>query len=81
MPITKSAKKALRSSKRKRIVNLKIKKNTRLSISVFMKKKTAGNLKKAVSAIDKAVKKNLMPANTANRRKSKLAKLLKSKKA
>jgi len=81
MPITKSAKKALRSSKRKRIVNLKIKKNTRQSVSAFTKKPTAGNLKKAISAIDKAVKKKIMPANTANRQKSKLSKLLKNKKS
>jgi len=76
MPITKSAKKALRSSKKKRVVNLKINRTTRQSISVFTKNKTTGNLKKAVSAIDKSVKKNLMTTNTANRRKSKLQKLL-----
>ena len=79
MPITKSAKKALRSSKKKKIVNLKIKKNARQSVSVFMKKKTTGNLKKAISALDKAVKKNMMSANTANRRKSQLQKLLSKK--
>jgi len=79
MPITKSAKKALRSSKRKKIVNLKVKKNTRQLISVFMKKKTTGNLKKAISALDKAVKKNMLSANTANRQKSQLQKLLSKK--
>ena len=83
MPITKSAKKALRASKRKRTFNLRRKK----AISDVVKKVKKLELSKkldeaskllpqAYKAIDKAVKRGILKKNTAARKKSRLASLL-----
>ena len=83
MPITKSAKKALRVSKRKQIFNLKRKDSVRSAIKNV--KKAAGKSKdealKALSLaykhLDKAAKKGVLKKNAASRKKSRLAALVK----
>lgn len=83
MPITKSAKKALRVSKRKKTLNDNRKKMMQDEIKKVSKlaktdKKSAqGELAKAYQAIDKAAKRGVIKKNTASRRKAKVAKMLK----
>lgn len=83
MPNTSSAKKAMRQSRRRHTINLRTKskfksavKETRSKISSGNAKEAAESLKKAMSALDKAVKKNVVHKNTASRRKSRLAKAI-----
>lgn len=79
MAITKSAKKAHRASLRKKALNDKRRSALRQSLKVA--KATKGDVKalaSAYQAIDKALKRGLMHKNTAARRKSKIAKLLKA---
>jgi len=84
MPKTKSAKKALRQSQKRRLHNLKIKKNLRALkkaalLSLTAKDKAAPEkVKKAIIAIDKAAKRNVIHKNKAARLKSKLTKKLKA---
>jgi|LakMenEpi03Aug12_release.lakeMendotaPanAssembly.Ray.scaffolds.fasta_scaffold77710_5 small subunit ribosomal protein S20 len=82
MPITKSAKKALRNSDRKRIFNLRSKNNIIDSRRKLMKIVTAPEPKKDLittslgefySSLDKAVKTNYIHKNKANRLKSRMA--------
>ncbi len=84
MPITSSAKKALRSSKRKRLVNLENKEKMNKSVKAVKKlvvSKTKAGTKEALSlaykALDKAAKKGVIKKNTASRRKSRLAAAIK----
>ena len=70
MPISKSAKKALRTAQAKRQRNITLK--TKLKKTI--KKASATNINEVVSVIDKAVKRNLLHKNKAARLKSKLAK-------
>ena len=87
MPITKSAKKALRSSGRKRVFNLK-RKNTMTDVVKKVKKLALANkfseaealLPKAYQAIDKSAKGGIIKKNTAARKKSRLAALVKKTK-
>jgi len=82
MPITSSAKKALRSSKRKRVFNLHRKDEMQSVIKQYKKlvsaKKTDEAQKlipKLQKAIDKAEKRGLIKKNTASRKKSRLIKI------
>ena len=84
MPITKSAKKALRVAGRKRLVNDRRKKAFKESIKkvervVQDKKQDAvkQTLAAAFSAIDKAAKAGVIKKNTAARRKARLARITK----
>lgn len=82
MPNIKSAKKRIKVNDSNRIENRRIKKAYRESIKIFElaianKDKNAEELfKKAVSDIDKAWSKGVLKRNTADRKKSSLAKLL-----
>ena len=84
MAITSSAKKALRVSRRRRVVNLH-RKEAMLDVIKRVKKfvtdkKTAEAVKllsEAYKAIDKAAKNDLIKKNTAARKKSRLSKLIK----
>ncbi len=83
MPNTKSANKAMRQSRRRNAINTRTKfkfksavKNTRTLIASAATADAAESLKKAMSALDKAVKKNVLHKNTASRRKSRLAKAI-----
>ncbi len=84
MPITSSAKKALRSSKRKRVVNLAAKEKMAKTVKVVKKlvvSKTKEGTKEALTlaykALDKAAKNGIIKKNTASRKKSRLAKAIK----
>lgn len=83
MPIIQSAKKALRSSARKRVFNLRRSrtlkttlKETRELVSTNVKD-AQKKLSDAYQAIDKAAKRGLIKKNTASRKKSRLAALIK----
>jgi len=80
MPITQSAKKALRSSDRKRVVNIRRKKsiegavkNVKKLIAKGETKAVSGALSLAYKALDKAAKNGLIKKNAASRKKSRLA--------
>ncbi len=83
MPITSSAKKALRASKRKKVFNLKRKNEMQGVIKEYKKlisakkPEEAGKLlPKLQKAIDKAAKRGIIKKNTAARKKSRLVKKL-----
>lgn len=84
MPITKSAKKALRGSLVKKAMNDRNKKAVKESvknIEKLLKEKKKDEAKKllpvAYSAIDKAAKRGVFKKNTASRKKSRLSKITK----
>lgn len=86
MPITRSAKKALRQSLRRRARNLSRKKDFRRVIRELEKTIAAGEAKKAnalmpkvYKALDKAAKTGVIKKNTASRKKSRLMKLFHKK--
>lgn len=84
MPITKSAKKALRQGERKKVFNLRRKKKVEdvvKSVKRLVKegkaKEANALLPKAYSALDKAAKGNTIKKNTAARKKSRLNAIVK----
>ncbi len=88
MPITQSAKKALRQSSRRRSQNLKrkraekdaVKELRRLVVQKKMEEAKA-LLPKAFQALDKAAKSGALKRNTASRLKSRLSRLFNKKSA
>ncbi len=83
MPITTSAKKVLRSSKRKRVYNLRRKnelqdttKKVKKLIAEGKKDEAIKMLPSVYQAIDKAAKKGVIKGNTADRKKSRIAQAL-----
>lgn len=83
MPITKSAKKALRQSKKRRIRNLRqlramrdIIKDIRKLVLENKKEEALKLLPKAYKLIDKTVKIGLIKKNNADRKKSSLTRLI-----
>jgi small subunit ribosomal protein S20 len=83
MPITKSAKKALRSSKRKKIYNDRRRDTLKSAVKEVKKlvadKKIAeaeAALAKVYQAVDKAAKRGVIKKNTAARKKSRLVALI-----
>lgn len=83
MPITSSAKKALRSSKKKHFFNLKRKDQMQAMVKEYKKLVLANKgaeagklLPKLQKAIDKAAKRGIIKKNTASRKKSRLMKKL-----
>ena len=84
MPITSSAKKALRSSLRKKAMNDERKKimrgavkNVKKLVSLKKYADAARDLPAAYAAIDKAAKTGVIKKNAAARKKSRLALLVK----
>ncbi len=84
MPITKSAKKALRQGEKKKVFNLRRKKRVEDAVKTVKKLVKEGKVKeanallpKAYSALDKAAKGNTIKDNTAARKKSRLNALVK----
>ena len=80
MAITSSAKKAIRSSAKKHVFNLRRKDALRDNVKSLMKMLVAKDvaaaekmLPSAYAAIDKAKKRGVIKANTAARKKSRLA--------
>ncbi len=83
MAITSSAKKAIRASAKKRIFNLRridtLRDTTKALQKAVAAKDVSGAAKllpAAYQAIDKAMKRGIIKANTASRKKSRLAGLL-----
>jgi small subunit ribosomal protein S20 len=86
MPITTSAKKALRASKRKRVYNLRrnnvlqdTTKKVRKLIVAGKKDEAAKMMPQVYQAIDKAAKRGVIKKNTASRTKSRIAQALAKK--
>lgn len=84
MPITKGAAKTHRASLRKRVFNLRrssamktVVKDVRNAVQAGEKKKAEELLPAAYKAIDKAKKRGIIKKNTAARKKSRLAALIK----
>lgn len=77
MPVTKTAKRALRGSMRKAIVNSSIISKLEVAIRLAKKVKTAAAVKVASSLADRAAKKKIIHRNKASRIKSSLSKLAK----
>jgi len=79
MPIKKSAKKALRKSEKRKILNLKIKKeikNLLKEIKGLISQKKIDEAKKLLprvyKALDKAAKRGVIKKNTASRKKKRI---------
>lgn len=86
MPITKSAKKALRQSKRKKVVNSKRSKEMKEVVKKIAQLSVRGEIKDAqkmlsdaYQAIDKAAKRGIIKKGAADRKKSRLTKSLNKK--
>lgn len=84
MAITQGAKKAVRTSERKRVYNLRRTTAMRDVVKSVKKSALAGDadaakalLPKAYQAIDKAAKRGVIKANTAARKKSRLVAAIK----
>ncbi|HRH27076.1 MAG TPA: 30S ribosomal protein S20 [Parcubacteria group bacterium] len=84
MPITKSAKKALRNSGKKRVFNLRKKdainkavKNLKALVSKKDIKGAVEYMKNVQKVLDKSVKTGLIKLNTASRKKSRLVAMIK----
>ena len=86
MAITKSAKKALKVSKVKTVYNDRLRKTLKSSVksarlSISNKAADAGEaLRQAFKALDKAAQRGTIKSGNADRKKSRLAKLLASNK-
>lgn len=87
MPITSSAKKALRNSSRKRVQNLSRKrevldviKKVRKLIQDKKYDEAEALLPQVQKSLDKAAKIGVMKKNTASRKKSRMSKLIKKSK-
>lgn len=76
MPVTKTAKRALRGSKRKESVNKMRMSKLEISIKTAKKSKSKKNIEAASSLVDRASKEKTIHKNKAARIKSQLAKLL-----
>ena len=83
MPITKSAKKAIRQSAKKRKFNLNRLDGMRVAVKSVKKLKSENKksealkeLSMAYKAIDKAAKRGVIKKGAADRKKSRLAKML-----
>ena len=77
MPITQSAKKALRQNITRRARNLAQAKVLKETLKKFKKSPTAELLPQVYKKLDKAAKTNILKKNKAARLKSRLSKLLK----
>lgn len=85
MPIIKSAKKALKQNRKKRVFNLKrirkmrsLIKESKVLIKDKKKEEALKILPETYKAIDKASKRGIIKKNTASRKKSRLIKAIES---
>lgn len=82
MAITKSAKKALRVSDRKKVINDRLSKTMKEAVKTVRAKvaksdsSAKDNLSAAFKALDKAAKRGTIKKGTADRKKSRLAKAI-----
>lgn len=79
MPVTKTAKRALRSSKKKEKFNKALISKLEAAIREAENKPSKKTVKAAVSLVDKASKKKIIHKNKAARLKSRLDKLISKK--
>ena len=85
MPISASAKKSLRVSDRKRVINDARRKTMRETVKFVVKlagedkAEAKKKLAEAYKALDKAVKRGVIKKNTASRKKSRLSRMTKAK--
>ncbi len=75
MPIIKSAKKALRQSRKHHLINVRIERRLKSTIKVATKQSKPGTLAASYKIIDIARKHHLIHPNKARHLKSKLARL------
>ena len=80
MPVTVTAKRALRSSKRKQVVNKRRSARMDVAIRKATKEPTKKNVQEATSVVDRAAKNKLIHKNKAARIKSRLSQLTKKTK-
>lgn len=76
MPVTKTAKRALRGSKRKEKVNKRIVANLEAAIRIARSKRGSKNVLAAISLADRAAKKHVIHKNKAAHIKRSLSELL-----
>lgn len=76
MPVTKSAKKALKVAKRRKQENDRRKRQIRKIVGGFDKNPEEEALSRAFSVLDRAVDHKVIHKNTASRLKSRLGRLL-----
>jgi ribosomal protein S20 len=77
VPIIKSAIKRMKQTAKRRARNMSLKRDIKSATKAFLLKPSAELLSLAHSELDTAVKKNLLKANTAARRKAQLARIAK----
>ena len=80
MPVTKTAKRALRSSKRKEEINKILRTKLETAIRIAKKDMKKGSITNAISLADRAAKRKIIHPNKAARIKSVLSKLASSPK-
>ena len=80
MPVIQSAKKALRRDRRRAIINKEIKIKIKEILKSTRKNPNKKNLDLSFKILDRAAKKKIIHQNKASRLKSRLSKLLKTKK-
>ncbi len=80
MPVIQSAKKALRRDRRRAVVNKEIKIKIKEILKSTRKNPNKKNLDLSFKILDRAAKKKVIHQNKASRLKSRLSKLLKTKK-
>jgi small subunit ribosomal protein S20 len=76
MPVTTTAKRALRGSRKKESINKVILGKLEVAVRVARKGKVVEKIRKAMSFADRAAKKRVIHKNKAARIKSQLSKLL-----
>jgi len=79
MPVTKTAKRALRSSKKKGKVNSAVLSTLEIAMRAAKKSPTVKNIQKVISLTDRAAKNKVIHKNKAARIKSSLSKKLPKK--
>ena len=79
MPVTTTAKRALRGSKNKESINKILMSKLEVAIRTAKKSKTVEKIVKAVSLADRAAKRKVIHKNKAARIKSQLSKLISTK--
>jgi small subunit ribosomal protein S20 len=81
MPITKSAKKAVSASAKKKVMNQARRKNYKDAVKTVRAELDASKVSAAFKAVDKASKAGTIHKNKANRLKSRMAKAVARAKA
>ena len=78
MPNIKSAMKRVKVSEKKNLRNRMVKSSVKTAVRKFNEQETVEQYAATTSAIDKAVAKGIIHKNAANRKKARLAKMVKA---